>query len=406
MGTNLRYKRDLHLSKYATIKTKGRKYPLKEDEFRTEFQRDCHRIIYSQAFRRLKHKTQVFYFPQNDHISTRIEHVLLVASAARTVARCLELNEDLAEAIGLGHDIGHAPFGHEGERILDSIIKGDTDQLYIKNLHEKIRDIKKLQKIIPEFHHEIYGLRVVDKLAKLDREPPGLNLTWEVRDGILSHCGEKNSFKLEPYNKHKDLESIKTRETAPLPITREGCLVRIIDRIAYAGRDLEDAIRAQIVNEEEIPPEIKNALGKNNGTIVKNFLEDLIKNSHEMPYITLSEEKGNPLKKLIEFNGKKIYDSSQAQMYKDRARKIIELLFEDLWDYISQDKRNNKNSLSPKNGKPNVYKVFDEFLDDDMKNAYTASDPNSLKVLDFIAGMTDNFIVQSFQELFVPKATV
>ena len=183
MASFKRSERELFPSKYATIGTRGRRKPQKPDQFRTEFQRDVHRIIYSQSFRRLRHKAQVFYFPQNDHISTRMDHVRFVASAARTVARCLGLNEDLAEAIGLSHDIGHAPFGHQGEKFLCEIIDC----------------CPRLKKIIPEFSHEVYGLRVVDSIAKRDRERPGLNLTWEVRDGIVSHCGEDFvSCKLEP----------------------------------------------------------------------------------------------------------------------------------------------------------------------------------------------------------------
>ena len=186
-----RVEKELFPSSRATIGTKGRQKKQQDDQFRTEFQRDIHRIIYSQSFRRLRHKTQVFYFPQNDHVSTRMDHVLCVASAARTVARCLRLNEDLAEAIGLAHDIGHAPFGHQGEEFLTKIIDSSTA----------------LKQHIQSFSHEVYGLRVVDKIAKRDRESPGLNLTWEVRDGIISHCGEDfERCKLIPGDKNKKLE--------------------------------------------------------------------------------------------------------------------------------------------------------------------------------------------------------
>jgi len=212
-----RSERELFPSPHATIGTRGRRKPQDEDDFRTDFQRDVHRIIYSQSFRRLRHKTQVFYFPQNDHVSTRMDHVRFVASAARTVARCLELNEDLAEAIGLAHDIGHAPFGHQGEDFLSGII----------------HDHPTLKRLMPEFSHEVYGLRVVDSIAKRDREPPGLNLTWEVRDGIVSHCGEDfQTCRLEPASNPKNLEQIRTRDDAGKPATLEGCIVRLMDKIA------------------------------------------------------------------------------------------------------------------------------------------------------------------------------
>ncbi len=207
MSESRRTERELFPGSGARIGTKGRHGDLAPDRIRMDFQRDVHRIIYSQAFRRLRHKTQVFFFPRNDHVCTRMEHVLHVASAARMVARSLGLNEDLAEAIGLGHDIGHAPFGHEGEEILTGIIAKD----------------KALHAVMPGFSHKINGLRVVDKIAKLDREPPGLKLTWEVRDGIVSHCGEDRSTRtLKPYRGDKDLDNIKRREDAGNPTTHRG----------------------------------------------------------------------------------------------------------------------------------------------------------------------------------------
>ncbi len=186
--------KELYTNKNAAFsaKSRGRKKSMDSDPYRNEFQRDIHRIIYSQPFRRLRHKTQVFFLPNNDHICTRIEHSLHVASASRTVARRLGLNEDLAEAIGLGHDIGHAPFGHHGEDVLKQLAKDKG--------------------LTVTFQHEMHGLRVVDSLAELDREPkPGLNLTYEVRDGIVSHCGEDFSREIVPELNYKELESISNR---------------------------------------------------------------------------------------------------------------------------------------------------------------------------------------------------
>lgn len=322
-----KYKRsdeELYTNPLATVTTKGRKRPQNSDDFRSEFQRDVHRIIYSQSFRRLRHKTQVFYFPQNDHVSTRMDHVRFVASAARTVARSLRLNEDLAEAIGLAHDIGHAPFGHQGEVFFNEII----------NLHPA------LKVFMPRFSHEVYGLRVVDYIAKRDRERPGLNLTWEVRDGIISHCGEDfETCKLFAGDKDKELDNIKTREEASLPATLEGCIVRLIDKIAYAGKDVEDAIEANIIKEKDIPAKFKDKLGSTNGKIIGTFLEDIIKKSYGKDYIEVSHELGDLLHALIKFNQDCIYRSPEAEEYKDQAGKTIKFLFADLLSEIKKTDR-------------------------------------------------------------------
>jgi dGTPase len=341
-----------------------------------------------------------------------MEHVLHVAAAARTVARKMKLNEDLAEAIGLAHDLGHAPFGHVGERILTDIIKGNhRDISQNKDINGFRQDLKKLQKVIPEFHHEVYGLRVVDVLAKLDREPPGLNLTWAVRDGIVSHCGEKlGEDKIAPCRAAKNLMRIKILKDAGLPCTIEGCIVRMLDRIVYAGRDLEDAIATKIVKESKIPPAIKKALGRNNGEIIGTFIEDILAQSHAPVFVALSKQKGKLMKALLDFNYENIYHSSSAQMYEKQARRTLDLLFQNLWQVLDLTKRftngYNQLTLPGTNTQPRVYEVFRDFVIKDMKDIYRNNDPNSLIVLDFIAGMTDNFAVQSFQELFVPQATV
>ena len=384
-----RVEKEMFPSSRATIGTKGRQKEQGVDEFRTEFQRDIHRIIYSQSFRRLRHKTQVFYFPQNDHVSTRMDHVLFVASAARTVARCLGLNEDLAEAIGLAHDIGHAPFGHQGEDFI-------KDEIIAKN--------KILEKLMPNFSHEVYGLRVVDKIAKRDREKPGLNLTWEVRDGIISHCGEDfEKCKLIPSNKNKKLSEIKSSDDAGIPTTLEGCIVRLVDKVAYCGKDIEDAIAAKVIKESDVPSDIDAKLGKTNGKIIGSFLESIIKESYDKDYIAISHEYGDLMHSLISFNRTKIYHSDESERYGKQARQSVKLLFADLKDvYLKTDKFQN---FEKDNKTPYVHKVFAEYVKD-MKGIYEDSDPDELVVLDFIVGMTDSFVVRSFQELFIPQATV
>ncbi len=385
---------EMFQSEFATLETRGRKKQQGEDKFRTEFQRDVHRIIYSQSFRRSRHKTQVFYFPQNDHVSTRMDHVRFVASAARTVARCLGLNEDLAEAIGLAHDIGHPPFGHQGEEFLTEIF----------DEHEV------LKALMPKFSHEVYGLRVVDYIAKRDREKPGLNLTWEVRDGIISHCGEDyKTCKLNMGDKEKSLDNIKTKKEAGYPATLEGCIVRLIDKIAYAGKDVEDAIEAKIIEGKLVPDKFKEKLGTTNGQIIGTFVEDMIYQSDGKDYIAISTELGELLQELIKFNQKHIYRSSEAEEYKAQAGKTIKYLFDDLLLEIKRTDRfqADKYSDPKKNGSiPKVYGVFQDFVTKDMKEVYSGEDTDELIVLDFIAGMTDSFAIRSISEIFIPNTTV
>ena len=388
-----RAEKELYPSKYATIETKGRKKEIKGDKYRSEFQRDVHRILYSQSFRRLRHKTQVFYFPQNDHVSTRLDHVLFVASAARTVARCLGLNEDLAEAIGLAHDIGHAPFGHQGQTFLNEIIKE----------HHEIKSI------IPSFDHEVYGLRVADKIAKRDREKPGLNLTWEVRDGIISHCGEDfEKCRLDPGTKDKELENITCRKDAGYPATLEGCIVRLIDKVAYCGKDIEDAIAANIIKESDIPKNIKKELGHTNGRIIGTCLESIIQESKGKDYIAISKKYGDLMHQLIkDFNYNHIYHSPRAEGYKKQAEQTLKLLYENLLNLIKTT--NRLRDYNREQQCPQTYKLLKDYCDEYCNNGtkiYSEQDPNEIIVLDFIAGMTDTFAVRSFEELFIPKATV
>jgi dGTPase len=363
------------------INSRGRKRCLKTDNYRTEYQRDIHRIIYSRPFRRLRHKTQVFFLPNNDHICTRMEHVLHVASASRTVARHLRLNEDLAEAIGLGHDIGHSPFGHQGEHVLNKICK------------ENGLDIS--------FQHEINGLRVVDRLAEFDRDPePGLNLTYEVRDGIMSHCGEDFSTNpIIPEKNVKILEDIKSRKDALMPCTFEGCIVRIVDKIAYAGRDIEDALITGLFSEKDVPGDLIRELGRNNGEIIGSLLRDLIQTDMENENgIGLSQEKFEALKELINFNYRMIYNNEDVEKYKIQAEWAIRQLFNHLLEQIK--KTNRFEEKYPK------IPIFEEFKRYIGKVGYSNDEKDEIIVLDFIAGMTDNYVIECINELFMPKAII
>jgi len=367
------YESRVYTHPLATLSSmsRGRMRKMPPDGYRSEFQRDIHRIIYSQPFRRLRHKTQVFFLPHNDHICTRMEHVLHVASASRTVARHLQLNEDLAEAIGLAHDLGHAPFGHHGEEVL--------------------RDLSRETGLGFSFEHEIHGLRVVDTLAELDREDiAGLNLTFEVRDGIVSHCGEDKSGEAVPHKGSKDLQEIRSQNAAGYPCTMEGCIVRMVDKIAYAGRDVEDALVAKVIQPEDVPEEVVRVLGKNNGAILGTLLEDLIQCSRRAgDRIAMSAEMHHALTALISFNEKRIYNQEKVERFKKQATRAIRELYFWLMDDLKKTNRlrNDRSSL------PNasVYDVFGQFI---RKIAYKEEDPDSLIVLDFISGMTDNYLLQ------------
>ncbi len=372
---------------YATLSanTKDRERRLDKCQIRTEFQRDIHRIAYSQPFRRLRHKTQVFYLPNNDHICTRLEHSVHVANAARTVARALQLNEDLAEAIGLGHDLGHAPFGHHGEEILSSICRK--------------KDIAEV------FHHEVNSLRVIDRLAGFDRVAvPGLNLTWEVRDGIVSHNGEDfTSAKVRPARRIKDLSTIKARRQAGNPSTLEGCIVRMVDKVSYAGRDVEDAIQAGMIVESDIPPEIIAALGSNNGQIVDTLIRDIIASTpNDGDYIAMSQEKFEALNALIKFNYEKIYMRRKVEEYKKQASLALLHLFEIFQSVLDSTGRFQDKTALKEWPEVGILAALDGFVRD-LK--YIQSDTNGQIVLDFISGFTDRYVLRALEEVFVPKPT-
>ena len=287
----------------------------------------------------------------------------------------MQLNEDLTEAIGLGHD-----FGQHGEKVL-------------KELSEK-------SGLGLNFQHEVHGLRVVDRLAELDREPDsGLNLTFEVRDGIISHCGEDFKNDNIPHSGEKNLESITSKKNAGMPVTLEGCVVRVVDKIAYAGRDVEDAIAAKLLREEDIPKDIVKNLGANNGEIVGRLLEDLIDCSKKKTgVICLTTERHEALKALIDFNYKKIYKHEKVEKYKKHATSALQELFSRLsGDLGRTDRLRNNIEILPE---ANVYNIFGKFIN---KINYKDTDSNELIVLDFISGMTDNFVVDCLDQIFVPK---
>lgn len=317
-----------YLSVYATLSkdSKGRQRPEEQCDIRPVFQRDRDRILHCKAFRRLKQKTQVFLLPKGDHYRTRLTHTLEVSQNARTIAKALRLNEDLVEAIALGHDLGHTPFGHAGERALNRVYK---------------------------FSHHKQSLRVVDRIEK---DGKGLNLTWEVRDGILNH------------------------QTAGNPHTLEGQVLRLSDKLAYIYHDMDDAIRGGILTEEDIPKEIRNTLGYSCKARLNTLVHDVITNSMEKPVVELSPAIGQAMSDLRKFMFQNVYLNPKAKGEEDKAVHMIEQLYEYYIHHIDALPRLFKDALEQ------------------------SDDPKEQIVCDYIAGMTDSYAVKKFQDYFVPEA--
>jgi dGTPase len=371
------------LSPFATKSSAslGRKLPMKRDPFRLEFARDETRILHSPPFRRLKHKTQVFLSPDNDHICTRMEHVLHVSSIASVIGRCLNLNTDLVSAIAKGHDLGHPPFGHAGEYVLDALLQRKG--------------------ITCGFKHEIHGLRVVDMLTNMGA---GLNLTYEVRDGIVTHCGERFERSVRPDRRRdlRGLEKIEDRDS--YPSTLEGCLVRMVDRIAYLGRDLEDALKAGIVKKADVPADIVKHLGTENGRIIGCFVNDTITNSMGKDAIEMSGEVFALMKLLKEFNYERIYQNEEVMRKSAKAVSIIELLFHELDKiYISSGRGRDAAYVQNLVRDAPLMEVFFHFI---RNTNYTERTPSWRIVTDYVAGMTDFFAERTFGQLFLPSPVI
>lgn len=306
--------------------TKGRDREEEKCDLRTDFQRDRDRIIHSKSFRRLKHKTQVFLAPGGDHYRTRLTHTLEVSQIARTIARALMLNEDLTEAIALGHDLGHTPFGHAGERAL--------------------RDYS-----AKNFEHNVQSVRVVEKLEKNGR---GLNLTWEVRDGIFNH------------------------KTSGKPSTLEGCIVRMSDKIAYVNHDIDDGIRAGILSEDILPKHITDFLGHSTRDRINNLIHGIIRNSLDKNIVDFSEEYRQALSELRSFMFANLYTNPVAKSEEAKAERVIGMLF-------------------------NEYMEHEELLPEEYRRYILEGEEKETVVCDYIAGMTDNYAIETANELFLPK---
>jgi dGTPase len=328
--------RILHKKACPSARSKGRTVPEKEGEIRTCFQRDRDRIIHSKAFRRLKHKTQVFLAPKGDHYRTRLTHVLEVSQIARTIARALRLNEDLTEAIALGHDLGHTPFGHAGEMILREIHPGGFD-------------------------HYKQSLRVVDFL---ERDGKGLNLTHEVRNGIVKHSKGKGLI----------IPEIRSDRAETL----EGQVVRVSDLIAYVNHDLDDALRAEVIREIDIPRKIIKTLGHTHASRIDVMVKDFIYSSIEtgLEDLKMSEEIYAIAYMLRDFLYEYVYESPVILGEFKKAKKILKDLYEYYIDHIEE--------------------IFEDLPATKKNNKHRM-------VCDFIAGMTDSFALITYEKIFLPQ---
>ena len=326
---NLERMEEISLSPFATlsVNSRGRDREEPQCDIRPVFQRDRDRILHCKSFRRLKHKTQVFLSPKGDHYRTRLTHTLEVSQNARTRAKALRLNEDLVEAIALGHDLGHTPFGHAGERILNEL----CDEGY---------------------RHNEQSVRIVEKLEK---DGKGLNLTWEVRDGILNH------------------------QTSMMPHTLEGKIVRLSDKIAYINHDIDDAIRAKVMSEEDIPLEIRKVLGMTTKERLNTLIHNIIMNSMGKNDIVMSEEIGGAMQDLRKFMFQKVYTNPAAKGEEAKAERLLCELYAHYMGHI-------------------------EILPEQYQRMHSEGEKKERVVCDYISGMTDQYAVAKYREFFLPKA--
>lgn len=363
---------DKYLSPYATKNCEARRERETSHPFRGPYSRDRDHILYSGSFRRYTGKTQVIYFATSfdEQLSNRSIHTLQVSQIARTIGKALKLNLDLIEAIALGHDLGHAPFGHDGEEILQEICQ---------------------QRKIGLFFHNIHSLRIVDKLADACK---GMNLAFQVRDGILSHDGEINEKYLKPDRGKTEADltgycqkKSQRRKTQIVPATLEGCVVRMSDAISYVGQDFEDAIRMGILKKSELPEGIKRELGESNTDIINSLVTDIIINSYNSDEIIFSSDIAEKVFELKQFNSEKIYKNPRLKAKKTKLRASFKCLFDKFCNDISRD---DEDSL-----------IFKEWIFNRGKNKgadYVNSNLPEQVVVDYIASMTDRYFNNTYKK--------
>lgn len=342
-----------------------------EEGYRQPFSIDVDRILHSRAYTRYIDKTQVFYLIHHDHITHRVLHVQLVSKIARTIGRYLGLNEDLIEAVALGHDIGHTPFGHDGERFLSELCSSSG---------------------IGYFLHNVQSVQFLDRV---ERKGKGWNLCLQTLDGILCHDGEIHNQALKPDRK-KTFETLGKEMTAKkagpltmlIPMTLEGCVARMADTISYIGRDIEDAIRLDMIKRSDLPKECVDILGNTNGSIVYHLVTDIINNSFQNSYIAFSPEVSEALKRLKDFNLERIYMNPKIKTHTAAIKKLFEILFA---QYFNDIETENRSSV-----------IFNGFLKD-MSDDYINNHSKEEIVRDFIAGMTDHYFLRQCPQHMRPK---
>jgi dGTPase len=365
---------ETRLATYATRSSQAIRRRFEEriqEGHRQNFAVDADRILHSRAYTRYIDKTQVFYLVEHEHISHRVLHVQLLSKIARTIGRYLRLNEDLLEAIALGHDIGHPPFGHDGERILSRLCEAHG---------------------IGPFLHNVQGVWFLERVEKGGR---GLNLSLQVLDGILCHDGETHLERLAP-DREKTFQRLEEEISLILadpnlslkPMALEGCVVRLADTISYIGRDLEDAITLNLITREELPPLVTARLGRTNGAIVYSLVSDLINHSYNKNYVGYSPEVGEALKTLKEFNYHRIYDNPRIKQETGKIEELFADLFHRFFRDITEGRRH-----SP---------IWTEYLEN-MDDSYTKQTQPAAIVRDYLASMTDDNFLRQCQELFFPQ---
>ncbi len=362
------------LSPLATLSSTGVRRSHDErlaEGYRQTFSVDVDRILHSRAYTRYIDKTQVFYLIRHDHITHRVLHVQLVSKISRSIGRYLGFNEDLIEAIALGHDIGHTPFGHDGERFLSELCKSNG---------------------IGYFEHNVQSVQFLDRVERKGR---GWNLCLQTLDGILCHDGEIHNQALKP-DREKTFETLEREmsvkksdpSTKLIPMTMEGCVVRMADTIAYIGRDIEDAIRLDMIKRSDLPKESVDILGNTNGTIVYNLVTDIINNSFQNGFIAFSREVSDALKRLKGFNLEYIYMNPKIKKHSGTIKKLFKMLFE---TYLEDIETENRSSV--------IFTGFLENMSEDYLNNYQKEEI----VRDFIAGMTDQYFLRQCPEDMRPE---
>lgn len=355
------------LNKHACRSSGAVRFEKESDDFRTPFAKDIDTIIHTLSYTRYLDKTQVYTNSNNSNISTRMTHVQFVSRASRTIARALNLNEDLCEAISLAHDIGHTPFGHLGESILDNISRRETGL---------------------GFYHNLNSVRT---LMDIEKKGDGCNLTLQVLDGIMCHNGEMVNAKYTNMLKSKEqfLEEYNSclngkKEISTLrPMTLEGCIVRISDIIGYIGKDIDDSKRLGLFDVSTIPEHIKENLGTTNAEIMNSIIVDIIEQSYNKDYIKISDNIFNCIADLKDFNYKHIYNNANDQINIKKYTDIMEKLYNTYIDAIRNNKKDND--------------IYTLFLND-MKDSYLDNTTDEQKVIDYISGMTNNFIYDQYKK--------